>query len=74
MTLSGDNADNSNFDEQQGQERYKTGISVLIQKRDLKSTCECTLIDISLNGFAIRLENGKFKLNVEDNFLLIVDI
>ncbi len=54
-------------------ERFISGIPVLIQKKEKSGTCECTLLDLSLNGFAVRLENGKLSINIEEEFFLIVD-
>jgi hypothetical protein len=62
-----------NNDEKRQFERYKSSIPVIIQKKGNIGTCECTLLDVSLNGFSVRLESGKFKIDVDDNFLLIID-
>jgi PilZ domain len=64
--------DGSNNDQRET-ERFKSSIPVLVQKKKREGICECTLIDISLNGFAVRLENGKFNLNVGEEFFLIID-
>lgn len=63
--------DNNN--ESRNSERYKSCIPVLIQKKNKLATRECTLIDLSIEGFAVRLENGSISINLNEEFLLIVD-
>ena len=59
--------------ERRDTERYKSSIIVLIQKEGIEKTRECMLLDISLKGFAIRLQSGKSNLNVNDKFLFIIN-
>ena len=66
-------SENDGNNERREVERFISGIPVLIQKKEKSGTCECTLLDLSLNGFAVRLENGKFSVNVDDEFFLIID-
>lgn len=54
-------------------ERFKSSIPALIQKNGVAGTCECTLLNISLNGFATRIENGKFNFSLDEEFFLIID-
>ncbi|APJ02868.1 PilZ domain-containing protein [Silvanigrella aquatica] len=65
--------DENNASEQRNAERFKSSIPVLIQKKGLSGTCECTLLNISTNGFSVRIENGKLNINVGDDFFLIID-
>ncbi len=62
-----------NSEERRKAERYKSSIPVLIKTKDHAKIYECTLIDISKNGFAVRVENGKLKMMPEEHFLLIVN-
>lgn len=65
--------DSDGKNERRSVERFKSSIPVLIQKRGQKRTSECTLLNISLHGFAVRLENKKSHITVEEEFFLVID-
>ena len=64
--------DGSNI-ESRDEERFKSCIPVLIQKKEKSGTSECTLLDISLKGFAVRSDKGNFNIAIEEEFFLIID-
>ena len=64
---------NNNEMERRSSERYKSGIPVLIKSKDITRVLECTLIDISKTGFAVRIEHGKIKIANEEHFILSID-
>ncbi|MGY3803527.1 PilZ domain-containing protein [Pigmentibacter ruber] len=59
--------------EKRSSERFKSGIPVLIKTKDITKILECTLIDISETGFAVRIEHGKIKMSSEEHFILSID-
>ncbi len=63
----------TNSEERRKVERYKSSIPVLIKTKDHAKIHECTLIDISKCGFAVRIENGKLKVLQEEHFLLTIN-
>jgi UDP-N-acetylmuramate--alanine ligase len=66
-------SDNNHSTERRSDDRYMSCIPVLIQKLHSSQICECTLINISHNGFAVRIEKGKIQFKTEENFLLLMD-
>jgi hypothetical protein len=66
-------SDNNHSTERRSEDRYMSCIPVLIQKLHSSQICECTLINISHNGFAVRIEKGKIQFKTEENFLLLMD-
>ncbi|WGL58810.1 PilZ domain-containing protein [Pigmentibacter sp. JX0631] len=59
--------------ERRSSERYKSGIPVLIKSKEITRVLECTLIDISKTGFAVRIEHGKIKMDSDEHFILSID-
>lgn len=59
--------------EKRSSERFKSGIPVLIKTKDITKILECTLIDISETGFAVRIDHGNIKMINDEHFTLSID-
>ncbi|RDB35381.1 MAG: PilZ domain-containing protein [Spirobacillus cienkowskii] len=66
-------SDSNHSTEKRSEDRYMSCIPVLIQKLHSSQICECTLINISQNGCAVRIEKGKIQFKTDEKFLLLMD-